>query len=196
MAHVPGTFESLQPLPARKHAATPRSSHPPLDAQKMKTFFTSLLILLTPLASAFSADRPVCEITAHCFSMSAKDAGEFTLTYNPAGQAGFSIERLDEWVAQKRAVSLGTLSTKGQSGLYLKATGKEFSLDTETVAAKDGSSVNVASKLTFPDQTVIGSVSCPNRQFAFAGNSTPKDYTADSKVYFIYLVSQIGDQQP
>lgn len=162
----------------------------------MKPIRSSVIIILFILTSSLCAERPICEVTAFCYSMSAKDANEFTLTYNPAGQAGYSMDQLDTWVTLKKARSLGSLSTKGKSGLHLRASGKEFSLETETIVSSDASLVDIISKTTLGDQTVVSNAVCNNTQFVFAGNSTPQDhgFDADGTVYFVYLLSKITKQ--
>src|SRR4051812_22266603 len=111
-----------------------------------------LVLILLTVPAALRADGANCEITAHCYSMSVKDATEFTLQYNPAGQAIQSWEKLQEWVEKKKAVSMGALFTVGRSGLLLQANRDAFAMRTETVVSRDATYVDVVFKITFSGQ--------------------------------------------
>jgi hypothetical protein len=160
----------------------------------MKAALACLATFLFTCVPFVQAGNPICEITAHCYAMPARDLGEFMLKCNPAGQADRSKAEIEKWVSEKKATFMGTLSTKGESRTQLKADGKEFNLETESVVSEDGNTVDIISSVMFLDQQVASYVTSRKNQFAFAGNSTPEGVSPNSKlkVYLVYLHSKIS----
>ena len=162
----------------------------------MKSAFACLAMFLFTCVPLLQAGTPTCEITAYCYAMPVRDLSDFLLTCNPAGQAELGKSQIEKWVSEKKAMFVGMLSTKGESCARLKADGKDFDLETESVVSEDGNTLDIISSVMLPDQQVASCVTSRKNQFVFAGNSTPGAQPSNSKlkVYLVYLQAKVSNQ--